>query len=165
MDKRKECAPKGFTLVELLVVVAIIAILAAVVAIAVNPFEIAKRTRDTTRLKDLDTIRSAVNLLIAQSTTRSADTIFKDSAGHDSKTGTTACDGTGWVAVDLCTNLAALPRDPVNDDTYKYEFKHANGEFELRGKLESQEMRDQRYTADGGDDIDFYEIGGRLTIL
>ncbi len=156
---------KGFTLVELLVVVAIIAILAAVVAIAVNPFEIAKKTRDTTRLKDLSTVRDAINLLVAQSATRSADTIFKDSIAHDSKTGATSCDGTGWVVVDLCQNLAALPRDPINDDTYKYEFRHDNGQFEVRAKLESDEMRSQRYTADGGDDQEHYEVGTRLTIL
>lgn len=157
---------RGFTLVELLVVVAIIAILAVIVAIAVNPFETYKKTKDTTRLKDLDTLRTAINLVVASSSTQSADQIFKDSIPHDSKTGGRNCNGTGWVPVDLCKHLPTLPVDPVNDGTtYMYEFKHTSGDYELRTALESQEMRDQRYLTDGGEDSNHYEVGTKLDVL
>ena len=47
---------QGFTLIELLVVIAIIAVLAAVVVIVLNPLELMRRSRDSTRLADLEGI-------------------------------------------------------------------------------------------------------------
>lgn len=53
---------QGFTLVELLVVIAIIAILAAVVILIINPLELIHRSRDATRMKDLDNLVQAINV-------------------------------------------------------------------------------------------------------
>jgi len=58
--------PKGnrsaFTLIELLVVIAIIAILAVVVILTLNPAELLRQSRDSSRLSDLATLTSAINL-------------------------------------------------------------------------------------------------------
>lgn len=59
---------KAFTLIELLVVIAIIAILSIVVVLTVNPAEMLRQSRDTQRVSDLSTLRSALNLYLVDST-------------------------------------------------------------------------------------------------
>jgi prepilin-type N-terminal cleavage/methylation domain-containing protein len=53
---------KGFTLIELLVVIAIIAILAVVVVLTLNPAELLRQARDSNRLSDFATLKSALSL-------------------------------------------------------------------------------------------------------
>ena len=56
---------KGFTLIELLIVITILAILATAVALVLNPAELLKQGRDSTRLSDLAVIQSALALYVA----------------------------------------------------------------------------------------------------
>ena len=51
---------KGFTLIEILVVIGIIAILAAVVLVAVSPGKQFKQARDTQRIANVNTILNAM---------------------------------------------------------------------------------------------------------
>ncbi len=53
---------RAFTLIELLVVIAIIAILAVVVVLTLNPAALLQQSRDSSRLSDMQTITSAINL-------------------------------------------------------------------------------------------------------
>ncbi len=53
---------RGFTLLELLIVIAILAILAAVVIIVLNPAQTLAQARDAQRLSDLSTLKSALSL-------------------------------------------------------------------------------------------------------
>lgn len=53
---------KGFTLIELLVVIAIIAILAVVVVLTLNPAELLRQARDSNRVSDFATMKSALSL-------------------------------------------------------------------------------------------------------
>jgi prepilin-type N-terminal cleavage/methylation domain-containing protein len=53
---------KAFTLIELLIVIAIIAILSIVVVLALNPAELLRQSRDQNRLSDLDTLTHALSL-------------------------------------------------------------------------------------------------------
>lgn len=55
---------RGFTLLELLIVVAILAILGAVTLFVLNPAETLKKTRDSQRITDLGTIKSALALYL-----------------------------------------------------------------------------------------------------
>src|SRR3989338_2108717 len=48
---------KGFTLIELLVVIAIIAVLAVAVILTLNPAELLKQARDSTRVSDMSTLK------------------------------------------------------------------------------------------------------------
>ena len=58
---------EGFTLIELLVVIAIIAILSVVVVLTINPAEMLRQSRDTQRISDLNTLKSALNLYLVDS--------------------------------------------------------------------------------------------------
>ena len=60
---------KGFTLIELLVVIGIVAILSAVVILTLNPAELLKQSRDSNRLSDMATLKSALSLYLADVTT------------------------------------------------------------------------------------------------
>ena len=60
---------KGFTLIELLVVIAIIAVLSVAVILTLNPAELLKQARDSTRISDVSTLKSALSLYLADVTT------------------------------------------------------------------------------------------------
>ena len=56
---------KGFTLIELLVVIAIIAVLSVVVILSLNPAELLRQARDSNRISDMATLKSALGLYLA----------------------------------------------------------------------------------------------------
>jgi prepilin-type N-terminal cleavage/methylation domain-containing protein len=57
---QKTARRSGFTLIELLVVIAIIAILAIVVILTLNPGQLIAQARDSNRISDIATIKSAI---------------------------------------------------------------------------------------------------------
>lgn len=110
---------QGFTLIEILVVIGLIAILAAVVIIAINPSRQFAQGRDSQRSGNLNAILNAVGQRLADNKGKF------DGTGQDGKlcpaipVGLTIIDnnatGTG---VDLScltpTYISALPKDPSN---------------------------------------------------
>ncbi len=60
---------RGFTLIELLVVIAIVAVLAVAVVLVLNPAELIKQGRDTTRVSDIATLNSAIALYLSDTAT------------------------------------------------------------------------------------------------
>jgi prepilin-type N-terminal cleavage/methylation domain-containing protein len=74
MLKNKKNA-KGFTLIELLVVIAIIAILAVVVVLTLNPAELLRQSRDSNRISDFATLKSAISLYSEDVSTSSATSL------------------------------------------------------------------------------------------
>lgn len=60
---------KGFTLLELLIVIGILAILATVIIVAINPAELLRRARDSQRISDLSSITSAIAFYLAEAST------------------------------------------------------------------------------------------------
>jgi prepilin-type N-terminal cleavage/methylation domain-containing protein len=113
--------PKGFTLIELIVVIAIVAVLITIVVIAINPAELLARSRDTKRVADLDALRAALDLYLAQATgtpalsARSGTANFECVGGGASTptyftntTGTSTVTGFTWAtstAQGICSSL------------------------------------------------------------
>lgn len=157
---------KGFTLVELLVVVAIIAVLAGVVIVAINPAALLQKSRDATRLQDIENIHKAMSLAMAES-----EITLGVVASSNSGTGSQAVDGTGWVQftipvgkTGLSKYLPTLPIDPTNTGTNVYTFGSTATDYELNAVLESTDNA-AKMSTDGGNDANTWEIGTSLTII
>ncbi|MDO8618386.1 MAG: type II secretion system protein [Candidatus Daviesbacteria bacterium] len=95
----------GFTLIEILVVIGIIAILATIVLIAINPARQFKQARDTQRTSNVNAILNAIGQYIA------------DNKGTIPLSITAIDQDISNGAANLCTNLVpkylpALPFDP-----------------------------------------------------
>ncbi|MBI5798914.1 MAG: type II secretion system protein [Candidatus Yonathbacteria bacterium] len=65
----KEIRDKGFTLLELLIVVSIIAILSVALVLVLNPAETLKKSRDAQRISDLSTMKTALGLYLTSTST------------------------------------------------------------------------------------------------
>ncbi len=95
----------GFTLIEILVVIGIIAILAAIVIIAINPARQFKQARDSQRTANVNAILNAIGQYTADNKGELPDI------------------PNGEVDEDLCeqlvpTYLPSLPTDPSSDETH-----------------------------------------------
>lgn len=55
---------KGFTLLELLIVIAVVAALSAVVILVLNPAELLRQARDSNRVADLTALKKALSLFL-----------------------------------------------------------------------------------------------------
>lgn len=178
---------KGFTLVELLIVIGILAILTAAVVIVLNPAELLRQARDSQRMADLDALKSAISLYLADVSSTSlagsssncyvyAGGATTSGCGGRFTTATTAIssssqaiDGTGWIPVALGnissgSPLSKMPSDPTNNTTYFYSYAADTSAltFEIDAKLESSKYASAAVN-DGGSTTTWYEVGTTLT--
>lgn len=68
LNIRKE-SEKGFTLLELLIVISIIAILSVALVLVLNPAEALRKSRDAQRISDLSTMKTALGLYMTSTST------------------------------------------------------------------------------------------------
>jgi prepilin-type N-terminal cleavage/methylation domain-containing protein len=98
----------GFTLIELVVVIGILAVLFAIVLIAINPSKQFKAANDTKRRSDVNAILNAVYQYSADEKGKLPFTL---------SVGASAAISTAGIGNAFCTNLvsdyiAAMPTDP-----------------------------------------------------
>ncbi|MDP2856017.1 MAG: DUF1566 domain-containing protein [bacterium] len=181
---------RAFTLIELIVVIAILALLMGIVTITINPSEILKKSRDTKRISNLNSLNNA--LFIFQATrfnayTGTVNTVYvsiPDSYSTCANLGLPAgytyqcsplanyrkTDGTGWIPVnfdslDTGSPLSSLPIDSTNTtSTGLYYIYVTGGSWELNAQFESSSYAEQA-SIDGGDSDSTYETGTDLTLF
>ncbi len=120
----KKPSQKGFTLLEILLVVAAIAILAGIVILALNPNKQLADTRNAERRADVNTILSAAyqyaidNNGSLPSTIPTSSSCATTSTNEICQTGATC---TGLVDLSVLTNseeyLTSMPTDPTGATT------------------------------------------------
>lgn len=170
---------RGFTLVELLVVISIVAILAAVVMLIINPIELMKRSRDAARLTDMANLQQAINVAAQEATNSASNVLCKGDpdggcSGDTTQAGARKSDGTGWIKVNLgsskSVSIPTLPVDPINtgSNIYKYATNGTTGvaatAWEINAVLESEQQKEKMKT-DGGANDNAYEVGSDLSII
>jgi hypothetical protein len=151
--------------VEIVVTLSIIVILASILIAAINPNAILKRSRDVTRVQDLDTIDKAIQVMKIEISNfdelnyASQNIVYislKDSSStcgsyinelpslpsgwqYRCSNSPTNIDGTGWIPFPFnqvpLLTLSKLPVDPINKPPYYYAFI-VGGSFSLFTMLE-----------------------------
>jgi len=187
MIKQKEgfalSQQKGFTLLELLIVIAILAVLATVAVLVINPVEYLRQARDSQRIGDLGAVKGAIDLYLTTATTPdltvgvSGDAArcmvgvaspFAMLASVCVTNAVQTTGGLGWVLVNLGSlsggsPLSVLPQDPTNNATYFYAYaaSETNNTYELNAKMESTKFTSDMDIdgKDGGTQVAWYEIG------
>ena len=114
---------RGFTLLELLIVIGVLAILAVILVTVINPIEILRKSRDAQRISDLNSIKSAIGLYITNTTSP----ILGGADNAACKTGASYAAGdkifystsTGITDADLDGSALVAPITPLAADLYK----------------------------------------------
>lgn len=176
---------KGFTLIELIIVIGLIALLATTVILVINPVKIFQEARDSQRIADLGQMNSAMSLMLATSSAQpvlgpdpancyvykigqNCTTRYVSAATSTaSATPSQLVNGTGWVPVNLGPGgatpaISAWPIDPKNDTTslfYSYAYDAANS-WEFTAKMESA-----RYKQTGSDDVESTDGGNKPALF
>jgi prepilin-type N-terminal cleavage/methylation domain-containing protein len=190
-ENRNGFLSRGFTLVELLIVIAILAVLAAAVVIVLNPAELLAQARDSQRITDLKTLKDAIDIFVVDNPSASLGTAERvyislpDTsltcanislptlpAGWTYNCVTSAnlrnTDGTGWVPLNLGTIFGGtpipyLPLDPSNDlATGRYYTYTMGGSYQLSALMEAEKSFAMK---DGGRYVEMFEVGSDLSLL
>ena len=188
----KQSAQKGFTLIELIIVITILVILGVVVVVLIDPAEILKQSRDSQRISDLASIKGASQLVLTSGTPSTADCgstqpinstssmwiSLPSTTGGSAYSSTTAAlsqlaDGTGWIRMNYASSttgraLSNLPTDPTNtlSGSLYYRWGCTNigniYEYEIDATLESAKYK-ASCTASGCDDKSARDGGNSAT--
>lgn len=108
MLQKLKKAQSGFTLVEILIVVALIAILAVIALVTINPAEAQKRSRDARRIKEMGTLQGILEQYLSDNPDFGGGT-----ASSTDSSGSNSCNA-GWIGIDVCNYANTVPVDPLN---------------------------------------------------
>ncbi|MBI4114870.1 MAG: prepilin-type N-terminal cleavage/methylation domain-containing protein [Candidatus Niyogibacteria bacterium] len=144
---------RGFTLLELLVVVAIIGLLASLVSAFVSSAR--ERSRDARRLSDVDAFKKALEFYVT------SNGRYPSSEGGGPPWKNSCEDGPDWIPDIVAAGyIQALPLDPVNsvNEDICYFYRSNGSDFKLAAFMERDENKAQFAEDDNGTEDEYYEV-------
>lgn len=131
-----------------------------------NPIESSKVKRDETRLKDLQSLKMAINKLSATASSALCnDKVSKYCSGKS-----TDAKNQTWVKVNSLN--FKLPNDPLNSPVFHYTYCSDSKNWEISAKLESYKYKNKMVSDFGNENqisnnpvTGKYEIGTNLDLI
>lgn len=183
----------GFTLLELVISIGIMAIMGTAVILVLNPNETFRQGRDINRITDLNHLNSAMIYYqtAGGSSFGSANTIYVSLPSDQADCSdldlpaidigwSYACepsasyrnmDGTGWVPVDFTFTqdtigalFSNLPVDPINTLSGGYYYTYIRGTWAMSAALESVKYLASSAVDDGGCSDGRFEVGNEIAL-
>jgi len=181
---------KGFTLLELLIVIGILAILSTTMILVINPAEMLRKARDSQRISDLNTLKTAIAIYltdVASASLSSGSYAYNYTTGVTYPSGTCgastlthssssqAITGIGWIPINFSAITGGSPigsepidPNPATGRYYIYVSNASNNTFELLANMESiaysKDGGNDVESKDGGNLIDYYEVGTAMLV-
>lgn len=159
----KKMFQKGFTFVELMVIIAILMVIFAIINVLVRPLDQIKKARDNQRLSDINILdRVASEYLLDNRRYPDQENILRCSNVLPSGSSDLSSPNRGWVYENLSSYTEKLPIDPLNTDVFRYCYIHNSTSYEISAKLE---YYIEKMSEDGGNSVDFLEVGNNLNLI
>jgi prepilin-type N-terminal cleavage/methylation domain-containing protein len=183
---------KGFTLIELLIVIAIVSILSVVVLLTLNPAQLLKQARDSNRISDMSTYKSAIALYLADAISPSLDgggqncsahvsstlatcntapvagepARFNNSGAASSSATSTAVTGGGWIPIDFSSISSGSPIsiEPIDPVNNPTYFYAYAGSSTLLYEVNTR-MESAKFQSGGTNDVESTDGGSTANLF
>lgn len=144
----------GLTIVEMVLVVAIIAILGGAAVVTIKPQEYAQKSRDLKRIDYLGQLSVALeDYRLQNGEYPGVEGVVYSSEG---------VIGNVWITSGFSNYIVTQFIDPVNSSEFNFRYTHTLTDYELDAKMEA---RDDKAKEDLGNSDTRYELGTDLTLL
>ena len=141
----------GSSILELVIIMGVLAVLALITYLLINPADVSATSRDERRLNDLQTLNRAINeYFIDNESYPGSENVNLVSTSAPSGSPESATNG--WIDTDMSFYFTKTPVDPLNDLTHFYIYRYVGSSYEINTVLENSAelMQD-----DGGNSASF----------